>query len=70
MEWAFQRFPFVVLCGLAGLVTFSNAQQVSNNTIVPQELVRRAVANELNPRMGTKNIYSSTTRKILMARRP
>src|SRR5580765_3224396 len=54
MELAFQRFPFVVLCSLASLVTFSNAQRVSNNTIAPQELVRRAVANELNPPDGDK----------------
>lgn len=54
MELAFQRFPFVVLCSLASLVTFSNAQRVSNNTIAPQELVRRAAANELNPPDGDK----------------
>jgi hypothetical protein len=49
--------PTVPFCGAVwpcGLVTFSNAQQVSNNTIVPQELVRRAVANELNPPDGDK----------------
>jgi len=48
MELAFQRFPIVLLCSLASLIPFSNAQQVSS-AVSPQELVRRAVANELNP---------------------
>ncbi|HEY6181180.1 MAG TPA: hypothetical protein VIW67_02980 [Terriglobales bacterium] len=54
MESAFQRFPFVLLCSLASLIPCSNAQQVSSNTVAPQELVRRAVANELNPPDGNK----------------
>src|SRR5262245_39596917 len=49
MESAFQRFLFVFLCSLFLVVPFSRAQQNSNDAVSPQELVRRTVANELNP---------------------
>jgi hypothetical protein len=48
MGLALQRFPAVLLCILASLVSFS-AAQVSSDKVAPQELVKRAVANELNP---------------------
>jgi hypothetical protein len=53
MELAFQRFPVALLCSLVSLIPFTNAQQISN-PVAPQELVRRAVANELNPPDGDK----------------
>jgi hypothetical protein len=57
MELAFKRFPLVLLvllCSLASFIPFSTAQQVSNETVSPQELVRRTVANEINPPDGDK----------------
>jgi len=54
MGLAFQRFPFVLLCSLASFIPFSRAQQTTTETVAPQELVRRAVANEINPPDGDK----------------
>jgi hypothetical protein len=54
MGLAFQRFPLVLLCSLASLISFSSAQQTSRETVSSQELVRRAVANEIKPPDGDK----------------
>src|SRR5580765_299852 len=54
MGLAFQRFPLLLLCSLASLVPFSSAQQAPSEAVAPQELVRRAVANELNPPDGDR----------------
>src|SRR5882724_499262 len=48
------RFPFVLLSALASLAPFCVAQQAPLGSITPQELVRRAVANEINPPDGDK----------------
>ena len=49
MGLAFQRFPLLLLCSLASLIPISSAQQAPGDTPAPQELVKRAVANEINP---------------------
>jgi hypothetical protein len=54
MGLAFQRFPLVLLCSLASLISFSSAQQAPSEAVAPLELVRRAVANEVNPPDGDK----------------
>ncbi len=46
---ACKGFSIVLFCCLASLVPFSLAQPAQNDVVSPQELVRRAVAIELNP---------------------
>ena len=64
MELAFQRFTLVLLCNIASLVPFSYAQQAIA-TVTPQELVRRAVANELKPPDGDKKYLFQHYKKNL-----
>ncbi len=43
-----KRFPSVLLCALASLASLSIAQPAQDGVVSPEELVRRAVAVELN----------------------
>src|SRR5882724_7941118 len=49
MGLASKRFPLALLCVLANLFSLCAAQQAKTDTVSPQELVRRAAANEVTP---------------------